>query len=87
MILVEIRAQLRDPVRNGGRDAAGLLVHLQHDASLNGFIPRGWVPRADRRPPRSFEEHVKANQAIYNLRDSVPGQASLREMRFGLFGR
>jgi hypothetical protein len=48
--LVEICAQLRGPLRNGGRDAAGLLVHLQHDASLNGFIPRGWVPRAGRRP-------------------------------------
>jgi hypothetical protein len=41
VILVEICAQLRDPLRNGGRDAAGLLVHLQHDALLNGFIPEG----------------------------------------------
>jgi hypothetical protein len=32
---------MKDPKRNGGRDAAGLVEHLRHDASLNGFIPRG----------------------------------------------
>lgn len=37
----EICAQMKDPKRNGGRDAAGLVEHLRHDASLNGFIPRG----------------------------------------------
>src|SRR5215475_14489641 len=37
----EICAQMRDPKRNGGRDAVGLLEHLRHDASLSGFIPRG----------------------------------------------
>ena len=30
----EICSQLKDPERNGGRDAAGLLEHLRHDASL-----------------------------------------------------
>jgi hypothetical protein len=40
----EICAQLKDPKRNGGRDAVGLLVHLRHDASLSGFIPLGWEP-------------------------------------------
>ncbi|MBW7968015.1 hypothetical protein [Bradyrhizobium sp. BR 10289] len=56
----EICAQLKDPKRNGGRDAAGLVDHLRHDASLNGFIPRGWAPGAGRStPPGSFEEHVK----------------------------
>jgi hypothetical protein len=57
---VEICAQLKDPQRNGGRDAAGLVAHLRHDASLNGFIPRGWAPGEGRStPPGSFEEHVK----------------------------
>jgi len=56
----EICAQLKDPKRNGGRDAVGLLIHLRHDASLNGFIPRGWEPGAGRTtPPGTFEEHVK----------------------------
>jgi hypothetical protein len=56
----EICAQLKDPKRNGGRDAVGLLEHLRHDASLNGFIPRGWEPGAGRAtPPGTFEDHVK----------------------------
>ncbi|WLA45778.1 hypothetical protein QIH80_28590 [Bradyrhizobium elkanii] len=56
----EICAQLKDPKRNGGRDAVGLLEHLRHDASLNGFIPRGWAPGAGRTtPPGTFEDHVK----------------------------
>ncbi|WP_441279299.1 hypothetical protein AB7783_26910 [Tardiphaga sp. 172_B4_N1_3] len=56
----EICAQLKDPKRNGGRDAAGLVGHLRHDASLNGFIPRGWAPGAGRSiPPGTFEDHVK----------------------------
>lgn len=56
----EICAQLRDPKRNGGRDAVGLIEHLRHDESMNGFIPRGWHPGAGRStPPGSFEEHVK----------------------------
>ena len=56
----EICAQIRDPRRNGGRDAVGLLEHLRHDASLSGFIPRGWEPGAGRStPPGTFEDHVK----------------------------
>ena len=56
----EICAQLKDPKRNGGRDAVALLEHLRHDASLNGFIPRAWHPGAGRTtPPGTFEEHVK----------------------------
>lgn len=56
----EICKQLRDPARNGGRDVVGLLDHLRHDASLGGFIPRGWEPGAGRSvPPGTFEDHVK----------------------------
>ncbi len=56
----EICAQLKDPKRNGGRDAVGLLVHLRHYASLSGFVPRGWEPGAGRTtPPGTFEDHVK----------------------------
>ncbi|TGS10925.1 hypothetical protein EN852_023810 [Mesorhizobium sp. M2E.F.Ca.ET.209.01.1.1] len=56
----EICKQLRDPARNGGRDAVALLDHLRHDASLSGFIPRGWEPGEGRStPPGTFEDHVK----------------------------
>jgi hypothetical protein len=56
----EICKQLKDPARNGGRDVVGLLDHLRHDASLGGFIPRGWEPGAGRSvPPGTFEDHVK----------------------------
>lgn len=56
----DICRQLRDPARNGGRDAVGLLDHLRHDASLGGFIPRSWEPGAGRTtPPGTFEDHVK----------------------------
>jgi hypothetical protein len=56
----EICQQMRDPKRNGGRDAAGLVEHLRHDAELNGFIPWGWNPGGGRdTPPGTFEDHVK----------------------------
>jgi hypothetical protein len=56
----EICSQMKDPHRNGGRDGVGLLEHLRHDASLNGFIPRGWAPGAGRStPPGTFEDHVR----------------------------
>ena len=56
----EICAQLKDPKRNGGRDAVALLEHLRHDASFSGFIPRAWAPGEGRtKPPGSFEDHVK----------------------------
>ncbi|GAB2176792.1 hypothetical protein [Dongia sp. agr-C8] len=55
-----ICAQLRDPKRNGGRDAEGLIEHLRHDASLSGFIPRAWAPGEGRTtPPGTFEDHVR----------------------------
>ncbi len=56
----EICAQMKDPERNGGRDAVGLLEHLRHDASLSGFIPRAWAPGEGRStPPGTFEDHVR----------------------------
>jgi hypothetical protein len=56
----EICAQLKDPKRNGGRDAAGLVEHLRHDAEVNGFIPWAWQPGGGREtPPGTFEDHVK----------------------------
>ncbi|MBP1841790.1 hypothetical protein J2046_000034 [Rhizobium petrolearium] len=56
----EICKQLRDRARNGGRDAVALLDHLRHDASLSGFIPRGWEPGEGRStPPGTFEDHVR----------------------------
>jgi len=56
----DICSQMKDPHRNGGRDGVGLLEHLRHDASLSGFIPRGWAPGAGRSvPPGTFEDHVK----------------------------
>jgi hypothetical protein len=46
--------------RNGSRDAAGLVAHLQHDAALNGFIPWAWSPGGGRStPPGTFEDHVR----------------------------
>ncbi|RDK11352.1 hypothetical protein DN412_05885 [Cupriavidus lacunae] len=56
----EICQQLRDPRRNGGRDAAGLVEHLRHDALMHGFIPWGWNPGGGRdTPPGTFDSHVK----------------------------
>ncbi len=56
----EICTQLRDPKRNGGRDAAGLVEHLHHDAKVKGFIPWAWVPGPGRSvPPGNFETHVQ----------------------------
>ena len=56
----EICRQMRDPKRNGSRDAAGLVAHLQHDAALNGFIPWAWSPGGGRStPPGTFEDHVR----------------------------
>lgn len=50
-----ICAQLRDPARNGGRDAAGLADHLGHDVILHW----AWNPGGGREPaPYSLEEHV-----------------------------
>ena len=53
-------AQLKDPDRNGGRDAEGLVEHLIHDADLDGFVPWGWNPGGNREPaPGTFEQHLE----------------------------
>jgi len=56
----EICAQMRDPDRNGGRDAAGLIEHILHDADLIGFITWSFDPGAGREPaPGSLQEHLE----------------------------
>jgi hypothetical protein len=56
----EICAQMRDPNRNGNRDAAGLVAHLRNDAAEHGFVPWAWNPGGERStPPGTFEDHVK----------------------------
>ncbi|MFA8388203.1 MAG: hypothetical protein ACEPO2_21495 [Pelagibaca sp.] len=55
----EICAQLRDPARNGGRDEAGLIEHILHDAELRGFITWSFDPGAGRDPaPGSLQTHL-----------------------------
>jgi hypothetical protein len=49
----EICAQMRDPDRNGGRDEAGLIEHILHDAELIGFITWSFDPGAGRARPRA----------------------------------
>jgi hypothetical protein len=56
----DICAQVRDPNRNGNRDAAGLVAHLRNDAAEHGFVPWAWNPGGGRStPPGTFEDHVK----------------------------
>jgi hypothetical protein len=56
----EICAQMRDPDRNGGRDAAGLLEHILHDAELIGFITWSFDPGVGRDPaPGSLQAHLE----------------------------
>ncbi len=56
----EICAQMRDPARNGGRDAAGLVGHILHDAELIGFITWSFEPGAGRNPaPGSLQAHLE----------------------------
>ena len=56
----EICAQMRDPDRNGGRDAPGLIDHILHDAELIGFISWSFNPGAGRDPaPGSLQEHLE----------------------------
>lgn len=51
--------QLRDPQRNGGRDAAGLLDHILHDAKVGGFITWSFNPGPGREPPPgSMQDHL-----------------------------
>lgn len=54
-----ICAQMRDPGRNGGRDGAGLVEHILHDAELQAFITWGFNPGAGREPaPGTMQEHL-----------------------------
>ncbi|SDX18968.1 hypothetical protein [Roseicitreum antarcticum] len=56
----DICEQLRDPVRNGGRDAEGLVEHILHDAELIGFITWSFDPGAGRAPaPGSLQAHLE----------------------------
>jgi hypothetical protein len=56
----EICAQMRDPDRNGGRDEAGLIEHILHDAELFGFITWSFDPGAGRDPaPGSLQAHLE----------------------------
>lgn len=56
----EICAQMRDPARNGGRDAAGLIEHIRHDAEVIGFIAWSFAPGAGRDPaPGSLQAHLE----------------------------
>ena len=56
----EICAQLRDPDRNGDRDAVGLIEHILHDAELIGFITWSFDPGAGRDPaPGSLQAHLE----------------------------
>lgn len=56
----EICAQLRDLDRNGGRDEAGLIEHILHDADLIGFITWSFNPGAGRAPaPGSLQAHLE----------------------------
>ncbi len=51
----EVCAQLRDPERNGGRDALAIATHLDHDLILHW----AWAPGGGREPaPYSLPEHV-----------------------------
>ncbi|SLN76158.1 hypothetical protein [Roseisalinus antarcticus] len=56
----EICAQMRDPDRNGGRDEAGLIEHILHDAELIGFITWSFDPGEGREPaPGSLQQHLE----------------------------
>jgi len=55
----QICNQLRDPERNGGRDAHGLAEHLVEDVGHEGFVLWGWQPGGTREPaPYSPQAHV-----------------------------
>lgn len=52
---IEICTQLRDPEKNGDRDALALAEHLDHDLILHW----AWKPGGGREPaPYSLQEHV-----------------------------
>ena len=55
----EICRQMRDPERNGGRDGAGLIEHILHDAEVGGFITWGFDPGPGREPaPGGLQAHL-----------------------------
>lgn len=55
----EVCAQLSDPDRNGGRDAAGLVEHIRDDAAHRGFVLWGWTPGGTREPaPGTIKDHI-----------------------------
>jgi hypothetical protein len=55
----EICAQVKDPDRNGGRDFAGLVEHVTHDAKVTGFISWGFAPGGGREPaPYGLQAHL-----------------------------
>ncbi|KNG93382.1 hypothetical protein [Pseudaestuariivita atlantica] len=55
----DICAQVRDPDRNGGRDGAGLVEHILHDAAETGFITWGFNPGGGREPaPGDLQSHL-----------------------------
>lgn len=55
----EICAQMRDPARNGGRDGAGLVEHILHDAELQAFITWSFAPGGTREPaPGTMQSHL-----------------------------
>ncbi len=54
-----ICAQMRDPERNGGRDGAGLVEHILHDAEIKAFITWGFNPGGGREPaPGTMQDHL-----------------------------
>lgn len=70
----DICAQLKDPARNGGRDGAGLVEHLVHDANLKGTIHWGFVPGGGREPaPGGFENHLRDIQTWVAGGQPCPG--------------
>ena len=51
--------QMRDPARNGGRDGAGLVEHILHDAEIKAFITWGFNPGGGREAaPGTMQEHL-----------------------------
>ena len=51
--------QVRDPNRNGGRDDAGLVEHIIHDAEIRAFITWGFNPGGGREPaPGTMQQHL-----------------------------
>ena len=54
-----ICAQMSDPERNGGRDGAGLVEHIIHDAEIKAFITWGFNPGGGREPaPGTMQQHL-----------------------------